>query len=143
MIARRLVAHDGATDMKFAKRVYLVAGVYGLLALLPQYFLEAKIGRDTPPPITHPEFFYGFVGVAVAWQIAFLIISTDPARYRPLMLATIVEKATFGIATVILFGLGRVDPLMTAAAVVDLVLGTLFAVSYAKTRPVGSGSGGG
>ena len=133
MIARCLVAHDGATDMKFAKRVYLVAGVYGLLALLPQYFLEAKIGRDTPPPITHPEFFYGFVGVAVAWQIAFLIISTDPARYRPLMLATIVEKATFGIATVILFGLGRVDPLMTAAAVVDLVLGTLFAVSYAKT----------
>ena len=133
MIARCLVAHDGATDMKFAKRVYLVAGVYGLLALLPQYFLEAKIGRDTPPPITHPEFFYGFVGVAVAWQIAFLIISTDPARYRPLMLATIVEKATFGIATVILFALGRVDPLMTAAAVVDLVLGTLFAISYAKT----------
>src|SRR5262245_63460257 len=49
--------------MKFARIVFLVAGIYGLLVVAPQYFLEAKIGRDTPPPITHPEFFYGFVGV--------------------------------------------------------------------------------
>jgi hypothetical protein len=43
--------------MKFARGVFLVAGIYGLLVLTPIYFLEARIGRETPPPITHPEYF--------------------------------------------------------------------------------------
>ena len=70
--------------------------------------LEDRIGRDYPPPITHPEHFYGFVGVAVAWQIAFLIISRDVVRFRPLMLAAIVEKASFALPTFALFASGRV-----------------------------------
>ena len=61
--------------MKFAKLVFLIAGIYGLIALLPQYFLEGRIGQNSPPPITHPEFYYGFLGVTVAWQILFLVIS--------------------------------------------------------------------
>jgi hypothetical protein len=28
--------------MKFAKYTFYAAGIYGLIALLPQYFLEAK-----------------------------------------------------------------------------------------------------
>ena len=59
---------------RFARRVYTVAGIYGLIVMLPQYFLEDRIGRDTPPPITHPEHFYGFIGVVIAWQLAFLVI---------------------------------------------------------------------
>ena len=39
----------------FARRVYTVAGIYGLIVMLPQYFLEDRIGRDYPPPITHPD----------------------------------------------------------------------------------------
>jgi len=69
--------------MRFAKIVFLVAGIYGLLILTPMYFLENKIGRDTPPAITHPEYFYGFVGVALAWQVLFLVsraIPSDTAR---------------------------------------------------------------
>lgn len=54
--------------MKFAKLVFLVAGIYGLIVVLPQYFLESKVGVDSPPPITHPEFYYGFIGVTAAWQ---------------------------------------------------------------------------
>jgi hypothetical protein len=120
--------------MKFAKRVYLIAGIYGLLVLLPQYFLEDKTGRDYPPAITHPEYFYGFIGVALAWQVAFLIIATDPVRYRTLMLASIIEKASFGVAVFVLYGLGRVNIAMAAAAAVDLLLGTLFTISYFRTR---------
>lgn len=60
--------------MKFARIVFLVAGIYGLIVLLPLYFLEAQTGRDYPPPITHPEYYYGFVGVGVAWLLAFLVI---------------------------------------------------------------------
>jgi hypothetical protein len=59
--------------MTFAKRVFFLAGVYGILALTPMYFLEARLGRDFPPPITHPEHFYGFVGVALAWQVLFAV----------------------------------------------------------------------
>jgi hypothetical protein len=119
--------------MTFARRVFFIAGVYGLIVLVPQYFLEDKLGRDFPPPIAHPEYFYGFIGVAVAWQIAFLIIATDPVRYRPLMIPSIVEKATFGIAVIALFSGGRVNATMLAAAIVDLVLGTLFVLAYVRT----------
>jgi hypothetical protein len=119
--------------MRFAKIVYTVAGVYGLLALLPQYFLEEKTGRDYPPAITHPEYYYGFIGVAVAWQVLFLLLARDPVRYRLMMIPTILEKASFGIPVLILFMMNRVGPLMLGAGIIDLILGTLFAISYAKT----------
>lgn len=71
--------------MKFAKTVFAVAGIYGLATLLPSYFLEARVGVAAPPPITHPEYFYGFIGVGVAWQILSLVVARDPARYRAVM----------------------------------------------------------
>jgi len=120
--------------MKFAKVLYFVAGVYGLLALVPQYFLEEKNGRDFPPAITHPEYYYGFVGVAIAWQIVFLILSRDPARYRPIMLAAVVEKATYAIATIILYLQGRTVMIILGAGIIDLAFGALFLLAYAKTR---------
>ncbi len=121
--------------MIFAKRLYLVAGIYGLAALLPQYFLEEMNGRDFPPAITHPEYYYGFIGVAVAWQLVFLVLSRDPVRYRPLMLPAIVEKASFGLATLVLFLNGRLNVEMLGAGLIDLLLGILFAVAWARTRP--------
>ena len=78
--------------MQFARWVFRIAGIVGLMMLLTMYFLEEQIGRDQPPPIAHPEFFYGLVGVAVAWQFAFLVISLDPPRYRLLMLPAVIEK---------------------------------------------------
>jgi hypothetical protein len=80
--------------MIFAKRLYLVSGIYGLIVLLPQYLLEKKNGLEYPPAITHPEYYYGFIGVAVAWQIAFLVLATDPVRYRTMMIPAIVKKAS-------------------------------------------------
>ena len=119
--------------MTFAKRVFFVAGVYGLVVLLPQYFLEAKNGSDFPPAITHSEYYYGFVGIAIAWQIAFLIIAKDPIRYRALMIPSVLEKVSFGIPAIALFVLGRLSIPLLGAACFDLVLGTLFVVAYLKT----------
>lgn len=119
--------------MKFAKYTFLIAGIYGLLVLVPQYFLEAEIGVDSPPPITHPEYFYGFVGVAIAFQLVFLIISRDPVRYRMMILPSIVEKFSFAIATAVLFTTGRLEAQMFAAGMIDLMLGILFVVSWLKT----------
>ena len=119
--------------MKFARRVFFIAGVYGLIVLAPQYFLEAKTGRDFPPEITHPEYYYGFVGVGLAFQVLFLIISRDPVRYRAVMIPAILEKATFGVAAIVLFFLGRIPTVILGFALVDLLLGLLFVVAYAKT----------
>src|SRR6186713_1645507 len=98
----------GVTPMnRFARRVFTGAGIYGLIVLVPQYFLAARIGADTPPPITHQEYFYGFIGVAVAWQFVFLLIGRDPERYRPLMIPAVLEKLAFGVPAIILYTQGR------------------------------------
>ncbi len=120
--------------MKFAKWVFTIAGVYGILGLAPQYFMEARIGRDFPPPITHPEHFYGFVGVALAWQVLFLIIARDPVRLRPAMLPGILEKLSFGIAALMLFAQGRVPALIVIFGVIDLVFAALFFIAWRKTE---------
>jgi hypothetical protein len=119
--------------MSFARWAYRIAGIYGLLCLAPFLFLEEKIGRDYPPAITHAEHYYGFVGVGLAWQVAFLIIASDPIRYRPLMIATLVEKGIFGIATIVLFAQQRIPGLVLGFGITDLVLGTLFLISYLRT----------
>ena len=112
--------------MRFARWTFLIAGIYGLLALVPMYFIEAQIGIDTPPAITHPEYFYGFIGVAVAFQLVFIIVSTDPQKYRPLMLAAIVEKLSFALAAALLLINGRIAGPILIGAGIDLVLGLLF-----------------
>jgi hypothetical protein len=116
--------------MTFARRVFRFAGIYGLIVLPPQYFLETRIGRDTPPPITHPEFFYGFLGVAIAWQVVFLIIAQDPRRYRPLMLAGVIEKFSFGIAAAALYIQKRVSGAVVAFGVLDMALGAAFLAAW-------------
>ncbi|HEY2964252.1 MAG TPA: hypothetical protein VGJ37_17650 [Pyrinomonadaceae bacterium] len=119
--------------MKFARIVFLIAGVYGLLVLLPLYFMENQTGRDYPPPITHPEYYYGFIGVAVAWQLVFLVMSRDPVRYRTLIIPAIVEKASFLIPVIVLYLQQRISSFMLGAGSLDGVLGVLFIIAYLKT----------
>jgi hypothetical protein len=118
--------------MKFAKVVFWIAGIWGVLVITPLYFMFDVIGRKDPPPITHPGFFYGFVGLGLAWQIAFLIIASDPVRYRPLMIASIVEKFSFGVAVVILVIQARTGSSDLLFAGTDLLLGVLFVAAYLK-----------
>jgi hypothetical protein len=119
--------------MRFAKWTFLIAGIYGLLVLTPQFFLERRIGVDQPPPITHPEHFYGFVSVAVAWQVLFLLIGRDPVRLRPAMLPALLEKLGFAVAVPILYAQGRVAPVIVPFAALDGLLLILFLVAYLKT----------
>lgn len=119
--------------MKFAKRIFLIAGIYGLIVLLPMYFLEEKTGRDFPPQINHPEYYYGFIGVAVAWQVLFLVLSKDPRRYRQMIIPAILEKASFGLPALVLYLQNRLSPLILGAGIIDLCFGFLFVVAYLKT----------
>ena len=120
--------------MKFAKYTFGIAGIYGLLILIPQYFLEEKNGADFPPAITHPEFYYGFIGVALAFQVVFLIIAKDPVKYRTMMLTAMIEKFSFVFALIVLFIQHRVASAMLIAGSIDLIFGSLFIAAYVKTR---------
>jgi len=118
--------------MKLASRIFLIAGIYGLIVLVPQYFTEKLFSEQNPPALTHPEFYYGFVGIAAAWQIVFLIISRDPFRYRALMIPSVLEKITFGGAVLILFGQKGISKTTLGFAIVDLCLAVLFTIAYFK-----------
>jgi len=120
--------------MKFAKIVFWSAGIWGVLVLTPLYFMFDVIGRQDPPPITHPAFYYGFIGVGLAWQIAFLIIATDPRRFRPLMIAGIVEKFSYGSALTVLYLQRRLHPSDLTFGAVDLLFGVLFVFAFLRTR---------
>jgi hypothetical protein len=118
--------------MKLAKIVFWVAGIWGLLVITPLYFLFDLIGKNDPPPITHPGFYYGFAGTALAWQLAFLFIATDPVRYRPLLIPSIFEKLSYAAAVFVLVSQGRMHRSDLAFGGADSVLGILFLISHFK-----------
>ena len=119
--------------MKFAKVVFTVAGCVGILQLLPLYFLYDFIGQRVPPVINHPEFYFGFIGVALCWQAVFLLIGTDPYRYRAVMLLSMLEKASYVSTLVVLLAQGRIGLSTAMPATSDLILGLLFVTAYART----------
>ena len=121
---------------RFARRVFTGAGIYGLIVMAPQYFLAERIGRDTPPPITHQEYFYGFIGLALAWQFVFLLIGRDPERFRPLMLPAVLEKLAFGAPAIILYAQGRLPGTVLFFGMLDLTLGALFFAAWRATAGV-------
>lgn len=127
--------------MRFARFAYTIAAIYGFLLMPPLYFMERKIGIDQPPAITHPEFFYGFIGVVIAWQLAFLIIGRDPVRYRPLMLATMIEKFSWAVTCSVLYLQQRLAPQGLVVGMIDLCLGISFVIAYARTAPGVAGAG--
>jgi hypothetical protein len=127
--------------MRFAKLVFLIAGIYGIIVIAPQLFLEKAIVQATGP-ISHPEYFYGFLLVCLPWQVLFLVISRDPVRMRPAMWVAVLEKIGFPIAAYTLYAQGRVAATVVGFASIDVLLAVLFTIAYLRTgdRAVASGS---
>jgi hypothetical protein len=119
--------------MLFAKRVYLVAGVLGFFLVVPSYFLESATATFNPPAVEHPEYYYGFVGVVMVWQLAYALIGTDPVRYRPFMLLAALAKGSFVVTLLVLLALGRILPLWLGFMAFDGTFTVLFLVAYART----------
>ena len=119
------------TTVRFAKNVFLIAGLWGVITLTPLYFAFDWIGQR----ITHPDFYFGFIGLALAWQAAFFVIATDPFRFRPIMLAAILEKFGYLLTIAALSAQGRLHGGQLAFAAPDLILGSLFIAAYLKTNP--------
>jgi hypothetical protein len=120
--------------MRFARLVFAFAGILGLLLVTPGLFAIDMVGERFPPVVTHPDFYYGFLTVTLAWQVAFLIIATNPVRYRPLMLAAMLEKFPYVAMLLILYSRGQLAAPQLAAVAIDGSLGVLFVAAYFKTR---------
>ena len=120
--------------LKFAKIIFWIAGIWGVLVITPLFFMFNLIGRQDPPPITHPGFYYGFVTAALAWQIAFFVIARDPIRLRPLIVPAVIEKFGYGIVVLVLVSQNRMRSSDLMLGCVDLLLGALFVAAFVKTR---------
>jgi hypothetical protein len=114
--------------------VFTGAGIWGLLILTPLYFLFDFVGGQSPPALTHPEYYFGFLAAAVPWQLAFLVIGRDPARFEPLMYPAVCEKMFYVTTLFVLYAQRRVDGSALVAAVPDFVIGCLFIAVIARLR---------
>jgi hypothetical protein len=118
--------------MRWVKWLFWAAGVYGIAVVAPIFFLEEKFGVDCPPPVTHPEYYYGFAGSVLAWQLMYLLIGTDPARYRPAILVAIFAKAIFAITASILYSQGRAPGMIFGLSMVDAAIAVLFFAAWLR-----------
>lgn len=113
--------------MRFARWVFLIAGIYGILVLVPGLFMEPS----AMPAVTHPEFYYGFFGSALVWQLVFLLIGSDPQRWRLLMPIAVLEKAAFFIPCLALYSAGRMEAgQMFLGGMIDGFLMVMFALAW-------------
>jgi len=122
--------------MKFAKVVFWAAGIWGVLVLTPLFFIFDMIGRNDPPPITHPGFYYGFATVALTFQTVFIVIARDPVRFRPMMVPSVIEKFSYAVAVIMLYLQHRMRAGDLLFVGTDLILGVLFVAAFLKTEPV-------
>jgi hypothetical protein len=121
--------------VKFARIVFSIDGIWGFVVTLPLYFAYGFIGHRSPPAITHPEVYFGFVGVTLAWQLAFLLIGVDPVRFEPIMIPSIGEKLSYVLGIAALLLSRRISASQAAQSVPDLILLPLFIATFFKVRP--------
>jgi hypothetical protein len=119
--------------MKFAKVVFWIAGAWGILILTPLYFMFDVIGRQDPPPITHPGFYYGFLSAGLAWQVAFFFIASDPVRFRLLMIPSMLEKFAYGASLTVLYAQHRLHLSDLTFGGVDVLFGVLFLLAFVRS----------
>ena len=120
--------------IKAARWIFLAAAIYGFPVLGLWFFhTPAMVGRAS---WQQPEIYYGFAGVGLAWQAVFVLIASDPIRYRPLMLiAAFGEKFFFAGILVVLLLRHIARPHWIPPAVMDFSLGVAFLIAYFLTDP--------
>ena len=126
---------DGSIrSARFARVVFTIAGIWGILIMTPLYFTLDAVNRAYPPPITHPDLYFGFIDVTLAWQVAFLVIGRNPVRHRTIMLAGILEKALYVTTMTVLYLQGHLVLGQAAVVIVpDGTLGLLFIAAFLRT----------
>ena len=125
--------------MKFARIVFLFAGLWGIVELTPLFFLFGAVSRRSPS--TNPELYYAFLAVTMAWQFTFLVIASNPGRFRLMMIPSVIEKVGYVLTLSVLSAQGRIAIGHLLIAAPDLLLGALFTNALAKTSDYDSAAG--
>jgi hypothetical protein len=94
--------------------------------------MEQRVSRDYSPPVIHPEWYYGFLGVTLVWQFMYMLIGRDPIRYRPAMLLAVAAKSSFVATVLVLYARERVGTNMLAGAAFDGLWVVLFLVAFVR-----------
>lgn len=116
--------------MKFVRILFGLAAAWGFLAVIPGLFAPAG---------AQPEFYYGFYGLALVFQLVFVMIALDPIRYRALILIAILEKFAFFLPVTVLYLQGRVAMgNIFYGAMLDGLLMLLFGLAWFRMRKVGA-----
>lgn len=124
------------TGKPLGRIIFALAALYGIIVLFLGLFGEVQFNAAMPPAITHPEFYYGFHGVALVFQLVFVLIAIDPSRYRPLMLVAVLEKLAFFAPALWLYSSGRLaegGPFY--GGMIDGVWAFLFLLAWWLARP--------
>ena len=108
-----------------AKWIFRIAGIYGLLVVVPLFVADTS-------GLANPVHYYGFAGLALAFQILFLLISTDPVRYRPVMLICVLEKLA-ALPFIVLYLTGRGDEQFFFGGIIDQALAIAFVAAFLLT----------
>ncbi len=121
--------------MTFAKTIFWLAGIWGLLTLTPLFFMFEVIGRNDPPPHHAPRLLLRIPqrrpGLAIG---AFFVIARDPVRFRPMMIPfRHIEKFGYGASLTALYLQHRLHPSDLMFAGIDTLFGILFMVAYSRT----------
>ena len=108
--------------MKFAKVVFWIAGGVGVPAAIAMYFNSG------------PYYYYGSLAGLVAWQPAFFLIATDPRRFRPMMIPSMIEKLLWVATLTFLHFRGQLNAAELSTGIpLHALLGALFIVAFIKT----------
>jgi len=85
-------------------------------------------------PLFHPEYYYGFVGVAATLNVLYLLIARDPLRWHAAMLLGVCGKVSFAFPTWLLYVSGRAPLAVALFATVDLAWAAVFFVTWIGLR---------
>jgi hypothetical protein len=119
-----------------ARLTFALAGIYGLIVLVPFYFLERWIAGALPGGLPHAEYYYGFLGAATVMQLVYLTIARDPVRFRPLMPLCALAKTAFFLPVMILWAQGRIPAAVLEFASIDALLAAAFIHAWRVTPAV-------
>jgi hypothetical protein len=130
MVPNAQLARDASAPTRFARFVFNAACAWGAVTLLPLPFMRHAIENGLA--LTHLEYFYGFIGTAIAFQLVFWRVAAAPREFRSLMPACMLEKIAFAGPAVWLVAGGQADPSLLVFAGMDLVFFAMFLAAYLR-----------
>ena len=115
--------------MRLARWAFLMAGILGLLPAVPLVYAVVFDRQWLLPDMASMGlFFYGVLFQYICWQILYMVLARDPARFRPMMIPAFLSEVVAPLNTAWLYLYGA--RVWTATAVRFLSLASLFLVAY-------------